>query len=198
MEFIYVVKRSEISDILPEKGVCDITSNWKSVLARGFFIERSYAEKDSSFKQVIPYVIIRRGTELFRFLRLKGGGEKRLHNKSSIGIGGHINPDGTLLGWDLIMASAMREINEELKIDMTNIEIRPLFLLNDDTNEVGSVHLGLVCECNLPGNHEVEVREKDVLTGEFVNPAVIRTEDAALESWSEIVLDLIHPAGGLK
>jgi predicted NUDIX family phosphoesterase len=161
---------------------------------KGFFVERRHAERDWTLKQPIPYCVIRRGGEILRTRRLARGGEKRLHGKRSIGIGGHLNPvdaggvgDGPA---DLLANGLRREIEEELAIRGT-WRARPLGLLNDDTTEVGAVHVGLVYAVDVDG--DVAIRETDALEGEFVSADELlrscREDRAGWETWSALVIE---------
>ena len=193
MEFVFVVKREAAAPLFTEKGMNPVTAkSLEPVLNGGFFLERPHAEGDSSFKQIIPYVLIKRGHEIFLFKRLKGGGEARLHNLYSVGVGGHINPEeasGDVRGYGLVTGGARRELEEEVGYTGEGF-LRPVGLLNDDTNEVGSVHLGVVFVMELPLAIDLTSTEEDVLTGEFVafHEAVTLTKSETFETWSEIVL----------
>ncbi len=207
MEFVYVVKRS---DLFPRRYPHGLelldTSAMAGVVKRirkyGFFVERRHAELDSSLKQVIPYCVMLRGDEIFLMRRLAAGGEARLHGKRSVGVGGHINPvdersDGGADGADregpaddVIAEGLRREIAEELYVE-GDWRARPVGLLNDDSTDVGSVHVGLVAIVSASG--EVSVRETDVLEGAFVSIAALRQmladERDTFETWSALVLD---------
>src|SRR3954470_19593776 len=133
-----------------------------AILARGnnFFLPRSKAETDPSHKQIIPYVLIAHEDKVLHYVRGKKAGEQRLVAKGSIGIGGHMNDtDESLFAWDeaAYRAGVEREINEEIKID-SPFEDRIVALLNDDTTEVGQVHLGVVHVFKL-AEPKVEKRE---------------------------------------
>lgn len=111
-----------------------------------FFMDRAAAEADPSHKQIIPYCMFRHGDSLLHYTRGKAGGEARLHAQRSVGIGGHINPvdmEGGKKGATAYQAAVTREIEEELAITGSH-EHRIIALLNDDTNPVGQVHLGVV------------------------------------------------------
>lgn len=129
-----------------------------------FFIHRTEAEEDPSHKQLIPYCIFKCGDRILHYTRGKAGGENRLHAKISIGVGGHINPvdmgDGRK-GAAAYYAAVQREIEEELEITC-NYSMSIVGLLNDDSNPVGQVHLGIVHLVELETN-EVTSRE-DALT----------------------------------
>ena len=117
-------------------------------------------EVDPSFKQVIPYLVLRDGPRWFLMQRTRAGADSRLHDRWSIGVGGHLNPgDGDLYG------GLAREWREEL-IAGFEPDLRFVGLLNDDTTEVGRVHLGVVFVADAAGR-PVVVRETDKLTGEF-------------------------------
>src|SRR3954454_11433424 len=101
----------------------------------GEFRPRPDAERDASWKQVIPYVVLRDADTLFLMRRTRAGGDERLHDRYSIGIGGHVNPEDADIDGGL-----RREWQEEIEADFTP-EFLPLGVLNDDENDVGAVHL---------------------------------------------------------
>ncbi len=116
-------------------------------------------ERDPSFKQVIPYLVLRDGARWFLMRRTDAGGDPRLHGRYSIGVGGHLNPgDGGLLG------GLRREWSEEVVADFVP-EFRLVALLNDDTTEVGAVHLGAVyvADADGPAGHDPRDRQADRL-----------------------------------
>jgi predicted NUDIX family phosphoesterase len=151
-----------------------------AVAAHGRYLDRASAEVDAAHKQLIPYVVVRDGERVFLMHRTDAGGDARLHGKASIGVGGHLNPVDD--GEDALMAGLRREWAEELEA-----EWEPRFelvgLLNDDTNPVGSVHLGVVFTVDAAGRG-VDVREHDKLIGAFAGPAEIRASWDRLETWS--------------
>lgn len=114
--------------------------------ANHFFMDRAAAEEDPSHKQLIPYCIFRCGDRILHYTRGKAGGEARLHAKISVGVGGHVNPIDTgngRTGPDAYHAAVTREIEEELDLPEEH-EHRIIALLNDESNPVGQVHLGIV------------------------------------------------------
>jgi len=153
----------------------------------GTFVDRAPAEIDPSLKQIIPYAVVTQGDRIFRFQR-QGGGEARLVGKSSVGVGGHINPcDGVQ---DVLAAGLDRELDEELVLPAQR-KIEFVGLINDDSTPVGSVHLGLVVRVEVDG--DVSVRETETMAGEFVdgralvaNLSEVRDE---FETWSSLLLD---------
>jgi predicted NUDIX family phosphoesterase len=198
MEFVYVVKRYDLFERRFPHGLelldaGEMSAVDERIRQHGFFVERRHAELDSSFKQVIPYCVVVRGGEVFVMRRLEGGGEARLHGKRSVGVGGHINPvDGMGAGDDVVAEGLRREVEEELHVDGP-WEVRTVGLLNDDSTDVGSVHVGLVGVVTTEA--DVRVRETDALEGGFVGVAELRRllaeERASFETWSALVLDHI-------
>lgn len=196
MEFVYVVKRYDLFERRFPHGLELLDAEeMAAVRARidrhGFFVERRHAELDSSLKQVIPYCVVVRRGEVFVMRRLDGGGEARLHGKRSVGVGGHINPvDGG--GADVVAEGLRREVEEELRVDGP-WEVRTVGLLNDDSTDVGSVHVGLVGVVTTDA--EVRVRETHALEGHFVSlgelHGMLREERGTFETWSALVLDRI-------
>lgn len=151
------------------------------------------AEINYDFKQPIPYVVIRRGDKVFCYERLIGGGETRLHNKISLGVGGHMNKERDSFA-DSLLSNMYRELEEELEISpiQTGGEfvLQTIGILNDDTNEVSQVHVGILLELILPEGTEVEVKEKDQLKGFWSSVKDLETTYYdRLESWSQIAVD---------
>ena len=158
-----------------------------AVSSTGRYLERPDAEDDPRFKQLIPYVVVRDGGRVFLMERTDAGGDRRLHGKASIGVGGHLNPVDE--GEDALMAGLRREWDEELAADWAP-EFRLVGLLNDDSNPVGAVHLGVVFEVEANGG-AVEVRERDKLAGAFVEPDAVRAAWDRLETWSQLAAEAL-------
>lgn len=156
-----------------------------AVAANGRFMDRPLAEEDAAFKQLIPYVVVRDGALVYLMERTAAGGDPRLHGKASIGVGGHLNPVDE--GEDPLADGLRREWAEELVADWKPA-FRLVGLLNDDTNPVGSVHLGVVFEVDAAGRG-VEVRERDKLTGRFATLTEVRAAWDRMETWSRLVVE---------
>lgn len=190
MENVLTVRRALIADYLPQKGVS--TKNSEElvdiILSDHKFIPRPEAEGDPSYKQVIPYVVLTRGGEVFVTRRLKKGGEARLHGLLSIGVGGHISREADGDGADVLRRGMDRELAEEVSIEKKGA-LTPRGVINDDTQEVGSVHLGLLFTLEVEG--EVQVLETEKLEGFWKS----RTELAALkeqmETWSQFAAEAL-------
>jgi len=156
-----------------------------AVDAEGRFEPRTVMEVDPSFKQVIPYLVLRDSERYFLMRRTRAGGDARLHDRWSIGVGGHLNPgDGDLAG------GLRREWAEELIADFEP-DFRLVGLLNDDTTDVGSVHLGAVYVADA-GGRPVAIRETDKLSGAFADPSEVAAVADDLETWSRLVFDFLE------
>jgi len=155
-----------------------------AVAREGRFVLRSAAELDATLKQVIPYLVLRDGQRWFLMRRTRAGGDARLHDRWSIGVGGHLNPgDGDVPG------GLRREWSEELVADFMP-DFTPVGLLNDDTTPVGAVHIGIVYVADAAGRH-VEIRETDKLVGTFTTTAEVAAVRESMETWSRLVFDLL-------
>jgi len=163
-----------------------------TILSRGnnFFLPRSKAETDPTHKQIIPYVLIAHGGKVLHYVRGKKAGEQRLVAKGSIGIGGHMNDtDESLFAWDeaAYRAGVEREVNEEIRIQ-SQFDDRIVALLNDDSTEVGRVHLGIVHVFKLR-EPKVEKREAVITNVAFLDQDELKARRDALESWSQLCVD---------
>ena len=161
----------------------DRLDGFEALVARhGQFRPRADVEPDRTWKQVIPYLVLRDGGRYFLMRRTRAGGDARLHDRWSIGVGGHLNPgDGDLAG------GLRREWHEELVADFEP-EFELVGLLNDDTTDVGSVHLGAVYVADARGR-PVEIRETDKLTGGFAEARAVAAVVDRMESWSALVFE---------
>jgi predicted NUDIX family phosphoesterase len=188
-ERVYVVPRLAVVD---DRGWYGLqTSGVETFLAalerEGRFAPRRLMELDPAFKQVIPYLVLRDGERFFLMHRTSAGADTRLHGLYSIGVGGHLNPgDGGLLG------GLRREWSEELVAEFEP-EFRLIALLNDDTTEVGRVHLGAVYVADAEGR-SVAIRETDKLTGRFEMPIAVSAVAHQMETWSRLAFDFIMDA----
>jgi predicted NUDIX family phosphoesterase len=192
-EMVLVVRRSLLESLGMFQGLqFDVDRYLPAMLARenNFFAPRSSAETDPTLKQIIPYTILSSAGKVLRYKRGKKSGEQRLVAKGSIGIGGHMNDhDEGLFALDreAYLAGVQREIDEELIVERP-IRSRIGALINDDSNEVGQVHLGVVHIFEL--THPIaEKRESMILNIEFLTPAQLRAERETLETWSQICVD---------
>jgi predicted NUDIX family phosphoesterase len=156
-----------------------------AVRDHGIFMNRPAAEVDPAYKQLIPYVVVRDGARTFLMERTEAGGDPRLHRKASVGVGGHLNPVDH--GADPLTAGLRREWAEELEADWEP-EFRLLGLLNDDSNPVGAVHLGVVFVVEAAGR-PVAVREQEKLTARMADADELLAARERMETWSRLVVD---------
>ena len=186
-ELVFVVPRSAVPDGAAWHGLrTDGLDAFVAALERaGRYEPRDVMERDPAFKQVIPYLVLRDGERYFLMRRTAAGGDERLHHRYSIGVGGHLNPgDGGVLG------GLRREWAEELVADFVP-EFRLVGLLNDDTTDVGAVHLGAVYVADA-GGRAVAIRETDKLSGDFVEPDAVAAVADSLETWSRLTFDFLR------
>lgn len=158
--------------------------------ANNYFLRRDLAEDDPSHKQIIPYAIFQHGDRYLHYVRGGKGGEKRLLAKGSIGIGGHINDHdqaAASLDKDTYTVGVEREIEEELHLTGGHSQ-QILALINDDSNEVGRVHLGIVHLFTLESD-QVHAAEASIENLSFLTLAELTARRDQLETWSRICLD---------
>jgi predicted NUDIX family phosphoesterase len=195
-ENVLVVKRELFDELGSFQGLnFEAEKYLKAILSRGsnFFVPRPEAENDPAYKQIIPYALIAFEETVLHYVRGKKAGEQRLVAKGSIGIGGHMNEtDESLFALDeqAYRAGVEREVNEEIKID-TPFEDRIVALLNDDSTEVGRVHLGIVHIFKLK-EPNVQKREAMITGLTFLTKEELMARRELLETWSQICLDSLE------
>jgi predicted NUDIX family phosphoesterase len=195
-ENILVIRRSLFDKLGSFQGLnFEAEKYLKAILSRGnnFFIPRPEAETNPAYKQIIPYALIAFEKTVLHYVRGKKAGEQRLVAKGSIGIGGHMNEaDESLFAMDegAYRAGVEREANEEIKID-TPFEDRIVALLNDDSTEVGRVHLGIVHIFKLK-EPNVQKREAMITGLTFLAKEELMARRQSLENWSQICLDSLE------
>jgi len=211
MEFVYVVSRDELfpdcypqglirfpaegAERLPDEAF-DRASVLERIDAHGFSVERRYAERSVHLKQVIPYTIVvvedpESSPRVLVVERLPQGGEQRLVGRLSIGIGGHINPVDDDDPLHVVESGTARELDEELFLSGER-RIEAIGLINDDSNPVGAVHVGLVQVLYLGPGGSASVRETDVLEGTLVPPSELQRQlrdGANFETWSRVLVE---------
>lgn len=156
-----------------------------------FVVRRGHAEENMKWKQPIPYTILKRGNHIFAYKRLKGGGETRLHEQISIGVGGHMNRLDDRSDWrSTLLENIERELFEELYFD--NHDVPPakiVGIINDDSNEVGLVHIGILNVIEIDPSVEVSVKETEALDGVWMTLEELNNPELNLESWSRLALE---------
>lgn len=154
------------------------------------FIDRESAEKDPSWKQIIPYVVLRSGFDVFHYMRGKSGGETRLHSLFSVGIGGHINDsDGTLKSLNGCITNCItRELKEEVGLQNLKSQPTPSAIIYDPSNEVGTVHLGLVYIYDIEKKDTVKATEIALANSGWTPIRNAKGKIYTYENWSQLVL----------
>ncbi len=184
-EAILVVKRTDIFANHPawyglkQQPLKDVMHMIKS---RKEFLPRSVMEIDPDYKQIIPYLIFNHQDKYFLMQRQAKASEQRLKNKFTLGIGGHIRQED--MSTDSIFDWATREFHEEVSYN-GSIEIDTLGILNDDTNTVGQVHLGLVLL--LKGDNAHISVKSELKSGTMMTLNELKLYYDHMETWSQMV-----------
>jgi len=195
-EQVLVVERKVLEQAGMFQGLTlDVARYLGKLFAPGIlrFMPRPQAEADPAYKQLIPYVIMSNNGRYLTYVRGKRAGETRLLGLRSIGIGGHINPvdnEAPLFDTDfrqMYRTAVEREVAEEVAVEADHTD-RIVALLNDDSNEVGSVHLGVVHYWILDAP-KVSRREQMITRMAFVSPAELHELRDTMETWSQLCLD---------
>ena len=163
----------------------------KKIVQNGLFLRRSELEEDPSFKQIIPYAIISDKDSFYLFRRTSGQTEKRLHNKFSLGVGGHMNPDHSMEPKEqFIIDELKRELDEEVKLLNGCLieDIEFIGFINDDTISVGRVHIGLLYDIHV-SNKEVYINETDKMTADWIEKSNLAEFYGVMETWTKIAFD---------
>lgn len=154
------------------------------------FQPRSQVEEDPSYKQLIPYCVLQVGSgderSIFQYTRGSGQGEKRLHAKRSIGIGGHISREDAA-GGDLYRSGMQRELSEEMVIESALSE-QIIGFIYDDSSPVGRVHLGVVHLLQLAVPN-ARARESELVDSGFIPLAELASSRSHFETWSQLCID---------
>ena len=196
IEHVMVVPTSLFHEIGYFQGFCAETEKYLSQLldpAVTSYLPRNEMEEDPSFKQLIPYCILRHTDEqgvqrVFQYTRGAGQGEARLHNRRSIGIGGHVSTLDSNSS-EPYREGMRRELDEEVDIQTEYTE-SCVGLINDDENEVGKVHLGIVHILDVQ-TVDVEPREEDIANAGFETVSEIMNDIESFETWSKICLQAL-------
>ena len=150
------------------------------------FLPRSLMETDPTYKQIIPYLIFTHNDKYFLMQRKADASEARLRNKLTLGIGGHIRQEdmhsSSLFSW------ALREFHEEVEY-AGNVHVQPLGILNDDSNDVGKVHIGFVLL--LQGDSPDIAIKSELKSGALVSLDECYAQREIMETWSQFVVDFL-------
>lgn len=191
-ENVLVVPTAGINPLLTGKFTnANLQRALDFILSNYSFRSRATVEEDPSFKQIIPYVIVRHSGRFLLLERTSKQSEKRLHGKLSIGIGGHINDLETAGSHQNILHAGLeRELEEEIHIIGRRKSLDLVGIISDDSTPVGQVHLGLIfiLETDSP---EFTVNEADLMTAEWADLNQLRERHGRMETWSQIAFDEI-------
>ncbi len=192
-ENVLVISRELFDELGAFQGLCLEPRSYLGAMldpGNNYFLPRDTAEDDPTHKQIIPYAIFRCGEKYLHYVRGGGSGEKRLAAKGSLGIGGHINDTDEAkasLDKDTYSIGVEREIDEELNINGAHSQ-KIIGLINDDSNDVGKVHLGVVHLFELE-NEDVTPGEANIETLEFLTVEELLEKRKSMETWSQICMD---------
>lgn len=187
-EQILVVKRDKLFPTHAFQGLQPISDHYITLIQKEReFLPRNLMEEDPSYKQIIPYLIFKFEDTYFMMQRRSASSEQRLKNKYTLGIGGHMRQEdmqhgATIFDW------AQREFDEEISYK-GNLNIKPLGMLNDDSNAVGQVHLGLVLL--LEGDRPHIAVRSELKSGTLVSLHDCLSYYPDMESWSQIIFDTV-------
>lgn len=191
VELVLGLSRADVPGGLGWRGVAarPIDPYLEALRVHGTYRPRAEAEQDPTWKQVIPYAVLRDGERIFLMQRTRAGGDERLFERYSIGIGGHLNPED-----DDVAAGLAREWSEEIEADFVP-DFEPLGVLNLDDDAVGAVHLGLVFAAWADGR-PVGIRERHKLSGAFATLDELAAVRDGLETWSALLFDFLISGEG--
>ena len=158
------------------------------------FLPRPDMELDPSYRQIIPYVAVTRGDEIYATRRLNAGGEARLHGKISLGVGGHIERVDDDEREGILMRALEREVAEEVSVEHV-VSLTPLGVINEEGDEVSRVHLGFLFRMEVAG--EVSVRETEKLEGKWLKISELGGYEEYMEGWSRVAMEAIAGDRGI-
>ena len=203
-ELVFALPTDELWKLISykEKGLIKENSEvLKRIIQNGLFRKRNELEEDPSFKQIIPYAIIsnkepersgvRQSQSYYLFKRTFKQTEKRLHNKFSLGVGGHMNPANSNESKEQYLINELkRELFEEVKLLNGCLieDIEFIGFINDDTISVGSVHIGLLYNIHV-SNKDVVINETDKMTADWIDKPDLAEFYEGMETWTKITFD---------
>jgi predicted NUDIX family phosphoesterase len=187
-ELILVVKRETLFPQGAWQGIeqKDCAAFAQLIRTHQEFLPRPRMETDPRYKQIIPYLVFTYEDKYFVMQRRANASEQRLQGKLSLGIGGHINAED--LAGATIVEWAQREFSEEVNYQGT-YTITPFGVINDDSNDVGRVHLGFVYF--LQGNSADISVKSELKSGSLLTLAECKEHYNAMESWSQMIIDAL-------
>jgi predicted NUDIX family phosphoesterase len=155
------------------------------------FLPRTQVEKDPSFKQLIPYVVVGDASSRRIGCYQRVGSEKRLHGLQSLGVGGHVAFQDAVPGQSLgeIVAQGMaRELAEEFVALPAAYDLHFRGIINEETSAVGQVHLGLVFRMDILDAHALRPGAE---LQDFRWVSLSQAAELPLELWSLLALRIL-------
>lgn len=198
-EYVLVFPVSKLIDIGYFQGLSFNTEKYIEFILKSNeckFIKRKKAESDIKYKQLISYCILKNNDKIFTYRRGKLLTEKRLLGEYSIGVGGHITVDDPTLFGISYKEGLKREIKEEIGL-INDFELQIVALLNDDSNDVGKVHFGIVCIIGVD-NKEIFSKEKSINEPKFLSVSELKRKISKFENWSKICINEIEELTQIK
>lgn len=164
----------------------DLPGYMHIIQTKCLFLSRPEMEENPAYKQIIPYLVFKYQDKYFLMQRASKASESRLRSKFSLGIGGHIRQEdmqgSSIFDW------AKREFAEEISY-AGNVDVQMLGILNDDSNEVGKVHVGLVML--LTGDSDKITVKEELKSGELLTIAECELFESQMENWSKLVFNYL-------
>ncbi len=181
-EDVLVLRSSDLN--IPEGLIYLEEKEAVSLLKEGFFLDRSVAEGDERFRQVIPYVVLLEDGKVLLVRRTERQGEKRLHGLYSIGIGGHVRKEDGRDPVEAFWHGLWRELEEEVDVNLERLDF--IGLINDLSSEVSRVHLGFlfIGEGKIRG-----IREEEMFEWWIVKVEDLENYSERMEGWSRLALE---------
>lgn len=207
-ENVLVIPTARLNELIgllvtPRSGIFNLSVTMSELLSDDAwqFMPESKAETDETFRQIIPYIVLvsQDMTRVFQYTRGKGGGEKRLHAKKSIGVGGHINSMDGATPLAAYQAGLARELSEELNLgesfaidaEVSELLEPPLIhLILDNSSEVGRVHVGCLHVMNV-NEAEISAREEELEFAGFKSLDELLATRDSMENWSQFALNFL-------
>jgi predicted NUDIX family phosphoesterase len=192
-ENVLVVPTTDLEGLLETRFTSERAEKIRALAnQRRLFLSRAIAETDETHKQIIPYIAICHGNRHLLLKRSSKQSEARLHNKLSLGIGGHIN-DGELKPGvsDLVGAGMLRELNEEVSLK-GQYTVQAAGVIYDPSTAVSRVHLGIVFRVNCE-SAEFTLGEPELMSGDWTEREKLKEFLPLMETWSQLLVNGMFP-----
>lgn len=190
MEMILVLPSERLAPYLRKDGLtCGCEQELYALVEKEhLFLPRPAAEVDPTYRQVVCYITLCRGDEVFCTRRLAKGTEQRLQGRLSLGLGGHINDsDDRGVPGEIFRRGLERELHEEAEFTPAG-ELIPLGVIKDDSTEVGLVHMGFSFKLEVT---DASIRETEKLEGFWMKKSELPALREQFETWSQFVMDVL-------